>query len=70
MRFVSSFLQYEGVPDTIWWFFIVAIYIPVGTLLAYPLAAVLGLLPRQRATSPATGAAHGAGVELQPASGG
>jgi peptidoglycan/LPS O-acetylase OafA/YrhL len=48
MRFVSSFLQYEGVPRAIWWSFIVAIYIPAGTLLAYPLAKLLGLLPGQR----------------------
>lgn len=69
MRFVSSFLQYEGVPDAIWWSFIVAIYIPVGTLLAYPLAGVLGLLPRQRAARPPAGAMHSTGLGPQPASG-
>jgi peptidoglycan/LPS O-acetylase OafA/YrhL len=70
MRFVNSFLQYERLPDAIWWFFIVVIYVPVGTLLAYPLASMLGLLPGQRATSASAGATPGDGLELQPAGAG
>jgi hypothetical protein len=70
MRFASSFLQYEGIPHAIWWFFVVAIYIPVGTLLAYPLASVLGLLPGQRTTPRPAGATPGGGLEPQPAGGG
>ena len=70
MRFVSSFLQYEGVPDAVWWFFIVVVYIPGGTLLAYPLAKLLGLLPKQRAANTEIEPAPPPGLELQAASGG
>lgn len=70
MRFVNSFLQYEGVPDAIWWFFIVVIYVPVGTLLAYPLASVLGLLPRQRTASPRAASMPDDRLRPQPAGAG
>ncbi len=49
MRYFASFLRLEGVSGPPWWFFLWVIYIPVGTLLAYPLAKLFGLLPQQRA---------------------
>jgi len=48
MRYVASFLRYEGVSGPPWWFFLWVVYVPVGTLLAYPLAKLFGLLPQQR----------------------
>jgi len=48
MRYAASFLRYEGVRGPAWWFFLWVVYVPVGTLLAYPLAKVLGLLPKRR----------------------
>jgi peptidoglycan/LPS O-acetylase OafA/YrhL len=48
MRYVASFLRVQDAPDILWWPFLVVVYIPLGSLLAYPLAKVLGLLPAQR----------------------
>ncbi|TAK70606.1 MAG: hypothetical protein EPO22_01585 [Dehalococcoidia bacterium] len=48
------------------------VYVPVGMLLAYPLAAVFGLLPHQRArssalaTAPATPGRRGAAKKRVP----
>jgi peptidoglycan/LPS O-acetylase OafA/YrhL len=36
-----------------WWYFIVALYVPLTVVLAYPLAAALGLLPPRTRTMPA-----------------
>jgi peptidoglycan/LPS O-acetylase OafA/YrhL len=49
MRYFATFLRFEGVSGPPWWFFLWVVYIPVGTLLAYPLAKLFGLLPQQRA---------------------
>lgn len=49
MRFVANFLREEDIYAPAWWFFLIVVYVPVGTLLAYPLAALFGLLPSQRA---------------------
>jgi peptidoglycan/LPS O-acetylase OafA/YrhL len=50
MRFFASFMRFEGIAHgPPWWFFLWVVYVPVGTLLAYPLARVFGLLPDQRA---------------------
>jgi peptidoglycan/LPS O-acetylase OafA/YrhL len=65
MRYVASFLRYEGVSGPPWWFFLWVVYIPVGTLLAYPLAKLFGLLPQQRAAAKASVRTEPApGVEL------
>jgi len=48
MRFVASFLREEDIAVSAWWFFLIVVYVPVGTLVAYPLAALFGLLPSQR----------------------
>ncbi|HEY8173912.1 MAG TPA: acyltransferase family protein [Dehalococcoidia bacterium] len=48
MRYFSSFLREEDLPSVAWWVFLVVVYIPGSVLLAYPLAARWGLLPRQR----------------------
>lgn len=49
-RFFASFMRFEGLAEgPAWWFFLVVVYVPVGALLAYPLAGVFGLLPQQRA---------------------
>jgi peptidoglycan/LPS O-acetylase OafA/YrhL len=70
MRYIASFLRQEELPRAVWWFFLVVIYIPAGTLLAYPLAKVLGLLPGRRPGALAREAAQGAPREMQPAGGG
>jgi len=66
MRYMGSFLRTEGVEGPAWWFFLWVVYIPVGTLIAYPLAKLFGLLPKQRA--PRALASPPAGV-LAPAAG-
>jgi peptidoglycan/LPS O-acetylase OafA/YrhL len=48
MRLIASQLRVERVPAGEWWFFTVAIYVPVTLLLAWPLASVLGLLPKRQ----------------------
>ncbi|MBI2724508.1 MAG: acyltransferase [Chloroflexi bacterium] len=48
MRYLASFLRSEGVTGPPWWFFLWVVYIPVGALIAYPLAALFGLLPSRR----------------------
>jgi peptidoglycan/LPS O-acetylase OafA/YrhL len=69
MRYIASFLRQEDVPRAAWWFFLVVVYIPAGTLLAYPLAKVLGLLPNRRPAAPAREAGQGTPLEMQPAGG-
>ncbi len=46
MRLIASQLRVEHVPAALWWLFVVAVYVPVTMLLAWPLARILGLLPR------------------------
>jgi peptidoglycan/LPS O-acetylase OafA/YrhL len=58
MRYFASFLRVEGVTGPPWWFFLWVVYIPVGTLLAYPLAKLFGLLPQQRARERAKASLH------------
>jgi peptidoglycan/LPS O-acetylase OafA/YrhL len=70
MRYVASLLRQEEVPNAIWWFFLVAIYFPLGTLLAYPLSRALGLLPRGNPIRATAGESEpSAPMELQPAGG-
>ena len=45
MRLVASQLRVEDVPGAVWWAFLVAVYVPLSVVLAWPLAKVLGLLP-------------------------
>jgi peptidoglycan/LPS O-acetylase OafA/YrhL len=54
MRLVASQLRVEAVPGAVWWTFLVAVYVPLSVGLAWPLAKVLGLLPRSagRAEAP------------------
>lgn len=55
IRYVASFLRYEGYNHgPAWWFFLWVVYIPGGALLAYPLSKLFGLLPREPAPSLAT----------------
>jgi peptidoglycan/LPS O-acetylase OafA/YrhL len=71
MRMVASFLYTGGTSDLFWWFFLTVIYIPVATVLfAYPLARVLGLLPKRArvAAMPETEPAS-APLDLQPSPG-
>lgn len=71
MRYVASFLRAEDIPDVFWWFFLVVIYVPVGVLLVYPIAALFRLLPKQRKRPAAIAQASAAPpLELQPAGGG
>lgn len=50
MRLVASQLRLEDVSDAVWWSFLIAIYVPVSVIVAWPLAHVLGLMPKRRAT--------------------
>ncbi len=46
-RILHRYLIVEGYQWTAgWWVFVVALYVPLTVLLAYPLAAVLGLVPK------------------------
>lgn len=45
MRYVASYLRAQDLPGIVWATFIVAIYIPLGTLIAYPLAHLFGIPP-------------------------
>jgi peptidoglycan/LPS O-acetylase OafA/YrhL len=49
MRLVASQLRLEEVPSAVWWTFLVAVYVPVSVALAWPLAHLLGLMPKKRA---------------------
>lgn len=59
MRLIASQMRLEHAPAVVWWTFVVAVYVPVTMLLAWPLARVLGLLPQRgasrRGTRPAAG---------------
>ena len=66
MRLVASQLRLEDIPGWAWWTFIVAIYMPASILLAWPLAKVLGLMPRSAAV-PRTAAPASPPVEAAPA---
>jgi peptidoglycan/LPS O-acetylase OafA/YrhL len=50
LRMVASELRVEDVPAGWWWFFLV-LYVPVSVAAAWPLAALLGLLPKGRHSS-------------------
>lgn len=71
IRYIASYLRVEDIPAAIWWFFLVVIYVPVGVLIAYPIAALFGLLPKQRRRPAAVAQAPVAtSIEFQPAGGG
>ena len=48
MRLVASQLRVEDVSEPLWWTFLVAVYVPVTLIIAWPMAWVLGLLPHRR----------------------
>ena len=70
IRYFASFLRKEELPAVLWWLFLIFVYMPVGTLLAYPLARALGLLPNRARASAPPASETAAPVELQPAGGG
>lgn len=47
MRLVASQIRIENPPDEVWWTFIVALYVPLSIALAWPIAHLLGLMPRR-----------------------
>jgi peptidoglycan/LPS O-acetylase OafA/YrhL len=47
LRLIASQLRVEGIEGVAWWLFLIA-YVPVSVALAWPLARVLGLMPRRR----------------------
>jgi hypothetical protein len=53
MRLVASQLRLEQVPSAVWWTFLVAVYVPLSVALAWPLAHLLGLMPKERTPSTA-----------------
>ena len=58
MRLVASQLRVEDVPGAVWWTFLVAVYVPLSVVLAWPLAKVLGSDAAER--GPGRGAPGGA----------
>lgn len=52
MRLVASQLRLEDLPGPFWWAFLVGVYVPVSVALAWPLARIFGLFPRERAVLP------------------
>lgn len=60
MRIVASQLRVEGVSDVVWWTFLAAIYLPLSIALAWPLAHLLGLMPKRasRRRAPAATMLH------------
>lgn len=55
LRLVASQIRIEQPPDAVWWTFLVAVYVPLSIALAWPIALLLGLMPR-RAPKPARAA--------------
>lgn len=49
MRLIASQLRVEDVAAPVWCTFLVAVYVPVTILLAWPMAHALGLMPRRKA---------------------
>ena len=49
MRLVASQLRLEEVSPAVWWTFLIAIYVPVSVIIAWPLAHLLGLMPKRSA---------------------
>jgi peptidoglycan/LPS O-acetylase OafA/YrhL len=47
MRLVASQIRVEAPPDGWWWFYLTAVYVPASIALAWPLAHLLGLMPRR-----------------------
>ena len=47
LRLVASQIRIENPPDAVWWAFLVAVYVPLSIALAWPLALLLGLMPRR-----------------------
>jgi peptidoglycan/LPS O-acetylase OafA/YrhL len=61
MRLFASLLRVHNVPDPAWWVFLVAVYVPVTVLVAWPFAIITGLVP-----APHRGGARGQ-PEAEPA---
>lgn len=49
MRLVASQVRVEAGEGAVWWTFLVAVYVPLTVLLAWPMARLLGLMPKSRA---------------------
>ena len=47
LRLVASQIRIEQPPDAVWWTFLVAVYVPLSIALAWPIALLLGLMPRR-----------------------
>jgi peptidoglycan/LPS O-acetylase OafA/YrhL len=52
MRLIASQLRLEEVSGAVWWTFLVAVYVPVSVAIAWPLAHLLGLMPRHTPPPP------------------
>jgi hypothetical protein len=50
MRLVASQIRVEGASDAAWWTFLVAVYVPATVIIAWPLAHLLGLMPKRART--------------------
>ena len=53
MRLVASQVRVENGEGATWWVFLVAVYMPVTILLAWPMARLLGLIPESMRRRPA-----------------
>ena len=53
--YLNFYLIIQGYQWTAgWWFFVVVLYVPLTVILAYPLARVLGLVPKRPPTPDAS----------------
>ena len=48
VRLLASLLRIEGISDPWWWFFLIAVYMPLTMAIAWPLGIALGLVPGRR----------------------
>ena len=67
MRLVASQLRLEAVPDAVWWTFLVGVYVPVSMIVAWPLAHLLGLMPKRRSLREPAAPSVATDVERAPA---
>lgn len=66
MRLVASQVRLEGASGPLWWVFLAAVYVPGTLLVAWPLAHMLGLMPRRRLSQAAAPGSERAELPAMP----